>query len=85
MFGSLQHLTEKAFGGLRIPFCSEHKVDRLSGRIESAVKIFPRAFHFDIGFIDAVGVIGQSQVGANSSLQFRSVCLNPAVDRCVID
>ena len=85
MFGRLQHLAEKAFGGLRIPFGAEHKVDRLAGRIEGAVKIFPRAFHFDIGFIDAVRVVRQSQVRANSFLQFWSVCLNPPIDRRVID
>ena len=85
MFGCLQHLAEKAFGGLRIPFGAEHKVDRLAGRIDGAVKIFPHAFHFDIGFIDAVGVIDRSQVRSNSFLQFRSACLNPPIDRRVID
>jgi hypothetical protein len=38
-----------------------------------------------IGFIDPVGVIRQSQVRANSFLQFRSVRLNPPVDRRMID
>jgi len=85
MFGGLEHLAEEAFGGPRIPFCAEHKVDRLAGGIDRAVKIFPRAFHFDIGFIDAVGVVGQTQVRANSFLQFRSIRLNQAVDRRVID
>ena len=85
MFGSLQHLAEEAIGGLRIPSGAEHKINRLAGRINGAVKIFPRAFHFDIGFINAVGVIRQSQVGANSSLQFRSVRLNPSVNRRVIE
>ena len=85
MIWSLQHLAEEAFGGLHISFGAEHKVDRLAGRIDGAVKIFPRAFHFDIGFINAVGVVGWSQVRTNSSLQFRSVCLNPPIDRRVID
>jgi hypothetical protein len=31
-------------------------------RVGRAVKIFPRAFHFDIGFIDAAGVVRQSQL-----------------------
>src|SRR5687767_8636427 len=50
MFGIFQHLAEEPFGGLRIPFGAEHKVYRLTGRIENAVKVFPRAFHFYIGF-----------------------------------
>jgi hypothetical protein len=54
MLWKLEHLAEEAFGGLRIPFCAEQEVDRLAGRIDGAVKIFPRAFHFDIGLIDAV-------------------------------
>jgi hypothetical protein len=85
MFGSLQHLAEEAFGCPRVSFCADHKINRLAGRIDGVIKIFPRAFHFYIGFINAVGVIRQSQVGANSSLQFWSVRLNPPVDRRVIN
>ena len=85
MLRRLEHLAEEAFGGLRIPFGAEHKVDRLACGIDRAVKIFPRAFHFDIGFVDAVGVVRQSQVRANSFLQFRRIRLNPSIDCCMID
>ena len=82
-FSSLQHLAEESLGGPFISPGAEHEVDRLTSRIDRAVKVFPRPFHFDIGFIDAVGVVRQSQVRANSFLQFRSIGLNPPIDRRV--
>ena len=64
MFGSLQHLAEEAFGGLRIPSGAEHKVNRLAGGIEGAVEVVPFPYDFDLGLIDSVGVIGRPQVRA---------------------
>ena len=85
MFESLEHFAEESFGRLRVSLRAEHEIDCLSGRIDRAVKIFPRAFHFDIGFIDAVGVIRRSQVRTTPFLQFRSISLDPSVDRRLID
>ena len=42
-------------------------------------------FDFDVGFIDAIGVVRESQVRTNSFPQFRSIGLNPSVDRRMID
>jgi hypothetical protein len=53
--------------------------------IHRAVKVRPFPFDFDVGFIDAVGVLGRPQVKANSFLQFRSIRLNPPINRRVID
>ena len=64
MVGSLQHLVEEAFGGLRIPSGAEHKVNRLAGGIEGAVEVIPFPFDFDLGLIDSVGVIGRLQMRA---------------------
>jgi hypothetical protein len=85
MFGSLQHLAEEAFGCPRVSFCAEHEVNRLAGGIDGAVEVIPLPFDFDVGLIDAVGVIGRSEVRAASFLQFRRIRLYPAVDRRVID
>src|SRR5262249_24494463 len=85
MFESLEHFAEESFGRLRVSLRAEHEIDRLASRIDRAVKIFPHAFHFDIGFIDAVGVVDGSQVRANPFLQFRSIPLNPPIDRRMID
>src|SRR5215470_5365425 len=57
--------------------------DGPSRRVETEVVPFPS--DFDVGFINAVGVIGQSQVKTNSFLQLRSISLNPPVNRPVID
>ena len=62
MLWKLEHLAEEPFGGLRIPFGAEHKVDRLAGGIHSAVEVIPFPFDFDVGFIDSVGVIGWPQM-----------------------
>jgi hypothetical protein len=56
-FSSLHHLAEESFGGPFISPGAEHEVDRLTSRIYGAVKVFPRPFHFDIGFIDAIGFV----------------------------
>jgi hypothetical protein len=42
-FSSFQHLAEEPFGGPFISPGAEHKVDRLTGRIDRAVKVFPLA------------------------------------------
>ena len=85
MFGSFQHFAKEPIGGIRIPFGTEHEVDRLAGGIDHAVEIIPFPFDFDVGFIDAIGVVRESQVRTNSFLQFRSIGLNPPVDRRMID
>ena len=54
MFGDLQHLAEEAFGGPRVSFCAEHKVNRLARGIHGAVEVRPFPFDFDVGLIDAV-------------------------------
>jgi hypothetical protein len=84
-FSSLQHLAEESLGGPFISSGAEHEVDRLTSRIDRAVEVIPFPFDFDIGFINAVGVIRQSQVRTNSFLQLRSISLNPPVNRRVID
>jgi hypothetical protein len=85
MFGSLQHLAEEAFGGLRIPSGAEHKVNRLAGGIDRAIEVIPLPFDFDIGLINTVRVIGWAQMRAASFLQFGGISLNPPIDRRVID
>jgi len=64
MFGCLQHLAEEPFGGPRVSFCAELKVNRLACGIHRAVEVIPFPFDFDVGFIDSVGVIGRPQVRA---------------------
>ena len=51
--------------------------------IRRAVKVRPFPFDFDVGFIDAVGVIGRPQVKANSFLMFRSIRLNQPINHRV--
>jgi hypothetical protein len=58
----LEHLAEEAFGGPRVSIRAQHEIDRLSRRIDGAVKKLPLTFDFDVGLIDAVGVARQSQV-----------------------
>jgi hypothetical protein len=47
--------------------------------------LLPLTFDFDVGLINAVGVVRWSQVRMNSLLQLRSIRLNPAVNRRVIE
>src|SRR4030095_370596 len=84
MFGGLEHLAEEPFGGPRVSFRAEHEVNRLSRRIDGAVKILPLTFDFDVGLINSVGVVGQSQVRTDSFLQLWSISLNPPVNGRVI-
>jgi hypothetical protein len=84
-FSSFQHLAEEAFGGPRISFRAQHEIDCLTGRIDGAVEIFPLAFDFDVGLIDAVGVGRRSHVRTNSFLQFQNIGLNSPVDRRAIE
>jgi hypothetical protein len=64
----LEHLAEEPFGGSRVSFRAQHEIDCLSRRVNCAVEILPGAFDFDVGLIDAVRVVGQSQVRTNSFL-----------------
>ena len=68
MLRKLEHFAEEAFGGLRVSFCAEHKVNRLAGGIDRAVEVRPFPLDFDVGFINTIGVVGRSQVRANSFL-----------------
>jgi hypothetical protein len=42
---------QKPFGGVLIPVLCEQKIDGLTVRGDGAIEIFPRAFDFDIRFI----------------------------------
>jgi hypothetical protein len=68
MLQKLEHFAEESFGGPRVSFCAEHKINRLACGIRRAVEVIPFPFDFDVGFINAVGVVGQSQVRTNSFL-----------------
>src|SRR5262249_22315208 len=58
MLGSLQHLSEEAFSGLRIPFGAEHEIDRLAGGIDSAIEVRPFPYDFNVGLINPIRIIG---------------------------
>jgi hypothetical protein len=45
------YLAEEPFGCPRVSFCAEHKVNRLSRRIDCAVEILPLTFDFDVGLL----------------------------------
>jgi len=47
----LEHLAEEPVGGARISFRAQHEIDRLSRRIDGAVKILPLTFDFDVGLM----------------------------------
>ena len=64
MVRKLEHFPEESFGGYRVSFCAEHKFNRLACGIHRAVEVIPFPFDFDVGFIDAVGVIGRPQMRA---------------------
>ena len=61
MLRKLEHFAEEALGGHRVSFCAEHKVNRLACGIHCAVEVIPFPSDFDVGLINAVGVIGQSR------------------------
>src|SRR5262245_20173994 len=85
MLRKLEHFAEESFGGPRVSFCAEHKVNRLACGINRAVEVIPFPSDFDVGLINAVGVVRRSQVRTNSFLQLRSISLNPPVNRRVIE
>ena len=66
--GELEHLAEEPFGGPRISFRAQHEIDHLPSGIDGEVKILPLTLDFNLGLIDAVGVVGKSQVRTNSFL-----------------
>ncbi len=78
-------MTREAFGGLGIARRAQEKLERGAFRIDRSVEVRPRSFDLDVGFINAPGVIGGFEVRSTSFLQFGSVALHPAVDRCVMD
>jgi hypothetical protein len=64
MLRRLEHFAEEAFGGIRVSFCAEHKVDRLAGGIDRAIEVIPLPFDFNIGLINTVRVISWPQMRA---------------------
>src|SRR5262249_10816864 len=64
---------------------AQHEINRLSRRIDTAVETLPLTLDFDVGLINAVGVVRRSQVRTNSFLQLRSISLSPAVNRLMIE
>src|SRR5262249_20601059 len=80
-----EHFAEESFGGPPVSFCAEHKVNRLARGVHRAVEVIPFPSDFDVGLINAVGVVRRSQVRTNSFLQLRCISLNPPVNRREID
>src|SRR5215467_11531830 len=58
----------------------EQEIDGLPCGIDGSVQISVLPFDPDVGFIDAVALIGAFQVSAAALVQFRSVDLDPAPD-----
>ena len=77
-------LTREAFGGLGVPCRAQEKLERVAFGVDGSVEVRPRSFDFDVGFIDAPGVIGGFEVRPASFLQFGCIALHPAVDRGVV-
>jgi hypothetical protein len=64
MLRELEHFAEESFGGPCASFSTQHEVNSLACGIHRAVEVRPFPFDFDVGFIDAVGVIGWPQMRA---------------------
>jgi hypothetical protein len=64
MLRKLEHFAEEALGGPRVSLSAQHEVNRLACGIHNAVEVRPFPFDFEVGFIDAVGVIGWPQMRA---------------------
>lgn len=78
---TLNRLVQKGFSGLRVPSCSEAKIDHLTVRVDSPPQVSPPAAHPDIGLINMPIDTGPAQKFFRSFGQFRSEFLNPAIHR----
>lgn len=81
----LQCLSEEARRGLRIALGAKQKVDGLPSRVHRPVQVLPTTFDLDVGFVDAVGIMGGVQVRPATLPELGSVVLHPTLDRGVFD
>ena len=79
-----QRFREKALRRFAIACHTQEELERVSLRIHCAIEVHPHLFYFHIGLIDAPGVIGCAEVRLASFLSFRSILLNPAIDRGMV-
>ncbi len=82
----MERFLKEAFGSLGIPCRAQEKLERVAFGVDRPVEVRPRSFDFDVGFIDAPGVIGGFEVRPASFLQFGCIAFcTRAVDRGVIE
>jgi hypothetical protein len=80
-----QDLAEESLGCRCIALGGEQEIDGLPCGIYRSVQISVLPFDPDLGFVDAVVLIGAFQVGAAGLVQFRPVDLDPAPDATAVD
>jgi hypothetical protein len=62
-----------------VSFGTEPEVEGVALRIYSSIQILPDSLDSDIRFIDAPGIIGGTQMGTASLVNFCPIVLHPAV------
>jgi len=83
--GTTQHLTKIAFGCSSTACLIQEKINRLTGRINCPIKVHPLPSDFDIGLINAPGIVRLLQIGSASFVNFRRIILDPAENGCVMN
>ena len=63
---------------------AQEKIERVSLRINCTVEVDPFLFDFDIGLIDAPGIVGRLEVWPAPPFHLGCVALHPAIDRGMI-
>lgn len=80
-----EHFKKKRLGSFRVSCRTEKEIECVSLRIDGSVEIDSRPFHLDGGLIDPPGASGRLQIGMARPFQLRSIVLDPAVNRRMID
>ena len=82
---SSQHFAKEALGCSSTAGLVQEEIERLSGGIDYPIQVPPSASDLDVGLIDAPGIIGLLELGAAAFFQFRSIPLDPAKYRGMVD
>ncbi len=80
-----QDLTEELLGGRGVPILREKEVKRGATGVYGSIQIHPAPGDANIGFIDSPGGARPFQLRPDPPVQFGSVALHPAPNRCVVD
>ena len=77
---SFDRCLEKSGCGFGVSFGAKEKIDNVSFFIDSAIQIFPFAFHLNVSIISLSGISCCFEMFATAFIDLMGICYHPAID-----